>query len=93
MTLEFLDSETVTNAIYGEGTFEISDDELILLYENENEFVEIRLTLEESDKDGSEYIAEISDVRFEMEDMDKISYYRNLAYSFYSLKYVTLIKR
>ena len=37
MTLEFLDSETVTNAIYGEGTYEISDDELILLYENEND--------------------------------------------------------
>ncbi|GGA63661.1 hypothetical protein [Ornithinibacillus halotolerans] len=93
MTIEFIDNETVSTARYGEGTYELNDDELILYYENDNEYVEIRFTLEESDKAGSEYLAEINEVIFEMEDYDKVSYYRNLANTFYHRSGVFFVKK
>ncbi|WP_249872653.1 hypothetical protein [Oceanobacillus saliphilus] len=51
---------------------------LVLHFENENENLKIKFTVKESDKDFSEYSAVISDVDFEMLDMDKISHFKNL---------------
>ncbi|MEC5425105.1 hypothetical protein QGM71_16590 [Virgibacillus sp. C22-A2] len=79
MTLEFSGGNVVTNSIYdGEGTYELNDDELVVRFENENENLEIRFTVKESDKDFSEYSAIISDVDFEITDTDKISHFKNL---------------
>ncbi|WP_047984375.1 hypothetical protein [Ornithinibacillus californiensis] len=78
MTIEFIDKNVFTTTIYGEGTYEFKDNELVLQFENENEYLEINFTLEESDKDFSKYAAKISDVKFEMENIDEISYFNNL---------------
>ncbi|MFD1851277.1 hypothetical protein [Oceanobacillus bengalensis] len=78
MTLEFLDGNVVNNTFYGEGTYELIDDVLELHFENENENLKIKFTVKESDKDFSEYSAEIRDVDFEMIDTDKISDFKNL---------------
>ncbi len=80
MTLEFIDENVVHNTIYGEGTYELNDDVLVLYFENENENLEISFKVKESEKDFSEYSAVLSDVDFEMTDSDKISYFKNLAF-------------
>ncbi|WP_047981914.1 hypothetical protein [Ornithinibacillus contaminans] len=81
MKLEFLDENIVKNKLgYEEGTYEWNKDTLVLLFENENEKLEIELTLKESDKEFSAYSATISDADFEMTDTDKISYFQNLFY-------------
>ncbi|MEN2766250.1 hypothetical protein [Ornithinibacillus xuwenensis] len=63
---------------YEEGTYELKEDKLVLLFENENENLEIVFTVEESDKDSSKYSAVISDVSYEMTDTDKISHFQHL---------------
>jgi major membrane immunogen (membrane-anchored lipoprotein) len=74
MTLEFLDGNEVKNKMgYEEGMYELKDDKLVIQFENENEYLEIEFTLEESDKDFSEYSAEISDSKLEIEDSSLVS--------------------
>lgn len=76
MTLEFSDGNTVKNTMgYEEGTYELKEDNLALLFKNENESLEIEFTLEESDKDFSTYSAEISDSNLEIEDSNQVSKY------------------
>ena len=79
MTLEFSDGNTVKNTMgYEEGTYELKEDKLVLLFENENESLEIEFTLEESEKDFSTYSAEISDSNLEIEDSNQVSKYKGL---------------
>ncbi|MEC5425783.1 hypothetical protein QGM71_20150 [Virgibacillus sp. C22-A2] len=51
----------------------------VLHFENDNENLEIKFTVKESDKDFSEYSAIISDVDFVITDTDKISHFKNLS--------------
>lgn len=78
MTIEFKGGNGFTSNRYGDGKYELQDDLLVLQFENENEYLEIKLTLHESDEDFSKYSASISDVNFEMKDQDKISHFKNL---------------
>lgn len=80
MTLEFSNENTITNTVYGEGAYELNDDNLVLNYENENESLEITIRVAESDKDFSEYYALITDVDYQITDPDKISHFQNLAF-------------
>ena len=80
MTLEFSNENTITNTVYGEGAYELNDDNLVLNYENENESLEIKIRVAESDKDFSEYYALITDVDYQITDPDKISHFQNLAF-------------
>jgi hypothetical protein len=82
LNLEFIDGHTVQTKRYGEGTYELTGDNILLLqFENENERLQISFELRESEKDFSTYAAEIKDVVFEMDDWNKVSYFRNFAYS------------
>ncbi|MEN2766069.1 hypothetical protein [Ornithinibacillus xuwenensis] len=79
MTLEFSDGKVETSSINdGEGTYELNDDKLAIHFENENENLTIEFTVEESDKEFSEYSAVISDYDFEMSNTDKVSHYKNI---------------
>ncbi|MEK6190275.1 MAG: hypothetical protein N2A99_04705 [Carnobacterium alterfunditum] len=78
--LEFSNETTITSTVYGEGTYELTDDNLVLYYENENESLEITIGVAESDKDFSEYYALINDVDYQITDPDKISHFQNLAF-------------
>ncbi|KAA0956364.1 hypothetical protein ACQKDD_17180 [Planococcus kocurii] len=80
LTLEFLNENTITSPVYGEGTYELTDDNLVLYYENENESLEITIGVAESDKDFSEYYALINDLDYQITDSDKISHFQNLAF-------------
>lgn len=77
MTIEFKGGNVFTSNRYGDGKYELHDDLLVLQFENENEYLEIRFTLRESDEDFSKYSASISDVTFEMKDKDEISHFKN----------------
>lgn len=61
-----------------EGTYELIDDKLVILFENENESLEIEFTLEENEKDFSTYSAEITDSNLEIEDSNQVSKYKGL---------------
>ncbi|MBP3951810.1 hypothetical protein [Bacillus suaedae] len=78
MTVEFLDEKVFTNTIYGEGTYKVNDDVLVLHFENEAENLIIEFKLKESDKAFSKYSAVISDVDFEITDNNKISHLKGL---------------
>lgn len=79
VTLEFSDENTFKNTRGNEeGTYELSGDKLLILIEDENEKVEIEFTLKESDKELSEYSAELTHADFQMEDTEKISKYKGL---------------
>lgn len=80
MTLAFPKENTITSTVYGEGSYEFTDDNLVLYYENENESLEITIRVAESDKDFSEYYALITDVDYQVTDPDKISHFQNLAF-------------
>ena len=93
MTLEFTDGKVITDAIDGEeGAYDLKDDELVIQFENENESLEIEFTLKESDKDFSEYSAEISDSDFQIEDSEQVSKYKNI-YTNLSHSHVEFIER
>lgn len=79
MTLEFSDSGVVTSTIYGEGTYDLNNNNLVLHFENENEYLEIIIGVTESDKDFSEYNASISSIDYHFTDTDKIRHLQNLA--------------
>ncbi|MHA6250296.1 hypothetical protein [Oceanobacillus sp. CAU 1775] len=75
--LEFEEGNIVKNAGgYEEGTYELNGDKLMILMEDDNEKVEIELTLHESDKDFILYRAEVTNVDYQMNDWDQISKYR-----------------
>lgn len=76
ITVEFLDGKVIIDSI--EGTYQFNGDILTLNFENENEDLEINFTVKNSDKEFSEYAAEISEVTFEMENTEKVSYFKNL---------------
>src|SRR5690625_4200877 len=77
MTLKFLDGIVITDALHEEeGTYELKDNKLVIQFENENESLEIEFTFEESDKEFSEYSAEISHSDFQIEDSDQVSKYK-----------------
>lgn len=80
MTLEFSDGNKVKNTMgyEDEGTYELIDDKLVILFENENESLEIEFTLEENEKDFSTYSAEITDSNLEIEDSNQVSKYKGL---------------
>ncbi|MFA1821332.1 hypothetical protein ACDX78_14345 [Virgibacillus oceani] len=81
ITLEFLDGNIVKNTKgYEEGTYDLKEDKLIIQFENENEFLEIEFTLEESNEDSSTYLAEINDADYKMTDTDKISHFQNFLF-------------
>ncbi|WP_405096926.1 hypothetical protein [Oceanobacillus sp. FSL H7-0719] len=82
VTLNFSEGNVFSNPIYGEGTYELNDNVLVLHYENENESLNLRFELSESDNDYSEYAVEISGVDFEMKDLDKVSHYEDLPFKF-----------
>ena len=74
MTLEFSDGNKVKNKMgYEEGMYELKDDKLVIQFENENEYLEIEFTLEESDNEFSEYSAEISDSKLKIDDSSLVS--------------------
>lgn len=82
MTLEFLDGKIITNSIAGEeGTYVLKDNELVIQFENVNETLELEFTLEESDKDFSEYSAVISDSSFQMKDSEQVSKYKGFYFN------------
>jgi hypothetical protein len=77
MILEFLNGNSVKNMLDEEvGTYELKDDKLVVLFENENEYLEVEFSLKESDKEFSTYSAEISDLDFQMEDSEQVSKYK-----------------
>jgi major membrane immunogen (membrane-anchored lipoprotein) len=77
MILEFLNGNIVKNQLdEEEGTYKLKDDKLVVLFENENEYLEAEFTLKESDKEFSTYSAEISDIDFQMEDSEQVSKYK-----------------
>ena len=79
MILEFLDGDIVKNTLSSdEGTYELKDDKLMILFENENEYLEAEFALKESDKEFSTYSAEISDLDFQMKDSEQVSKYIGL---------------
>lgn len=79
MTLEFLDGKVINHSIAGEeGTYELKDDNFVIQFENENESLQIEFTLKESDKEFSQYSAEIIDSDFQMEDAEQVSKYKQL---------------
>lgn len=80
LTLEFSDGDKVTSPIYdGEGTYILEDDELAIHFENENEKLDIRFALKESDKDFSMYSALLSGIHFEAPDTGEISHLTHIA--------------
>ncbi|SHG86344.1 hypothetical protein [Ornithinibacillus halophilus] len=79
MTLEFSDGNKVKNTRDDEeGVYELKEDKLVILFKNENEHLEVEFTLKESDKEFSEYSAEISDLDFQMVDSTQVSKYKGL---------------
>ncbi|ALS78490.1 hypothetical protein AUO94_07375 [Planococcus kocurii] len=92
LTLEFLNENTITSPVYGEGTYELTDDNLVLYYENENESLEITIGVAESDKDFSEYYALINDLDYQITDSDKISHFQNLAFKLDKERPIEFIK-
>jgi hypothetical protein len=81
LTIEFVDGHTVHTMKYGEGTYELTDESFLLQFENENERLQIHFELQESERDFSAYAAKITEVEFEMEDWNEISYFKDFAYS------------
>lgn len=79
MTLEFSDRGVVTSTIYGEGTYDLNNNNLVLHFENENEYLEIIIGVTESDKDFSKYYASINDIDYHFTDTDKIRQLQTLA--------------
>ncbi|OZU87066.1 hypothetical protein CIL03_18745 [Virgibacillus indicus] len=79
MTLEFLDGKVITNSIdYKKGTYELIDDELIVHFESDNEYLKIEFKVNESDKDFSKYSATIHNAEYEITDTEQISRFKNL---------------
>ncbi|WP_157998050.1 hypothetical protein [Ornithinibacillus scapharcae] len=77
MSLEFLEGKVITNSIDGEeGTYKLKDDKLMIQCENENESLEIEFTLNESEKEFSQYSAEVSDSNLHIEDSKQVSKYK-----------------
>ncbi|GAA0472092.1 hypothetical protein [Alkalibacillus silvisoli] len=81
MTLEFSDENVIINSVNNsiqdeEGTYELKDDNLVIHLENENESAEVEFILNESDKEISEYSAEIIDSNFQIEDSEQTSEYK-----------------
>ncbi|MFA9560663.1 hypothetical protein ACERII_25525 [Evansella sp. AB-rgal1] len=95
MTLEFLEgNKVITNAIHdGEGAYELNDDELVLRFENDYEFLEITFVVTESDKDFSKYSAVISGVDYTITDTDIIRHLQNLALKLFIDMPVEFIKK
>lgn len=76
-SLEFTDGNTFKNTKGNEeGTYELSEDKLVILMEDGNEKVEIEFTLEESGNGLSEYSAELTDADYQMKDTEQVSKYR-----------------
>lgn len=92
MKLEFVDDSTITSTVYGEGTYELTDDDLAFRFENENESLEITIGIEESDKDFSEYYALISEIDYQITDPDKISHFQDLAFKLEKDRPIEFIK-
>ena len=55
------------------GTYELTDNKLSLLMEDENEKMKMEYTLEESDREVNAYAGELTDINYEMEDIEQIS--------------------
>lgn len=93
VTLEFLDGNIVKNKKgHEEGTYELKDDQLVIQFENENEYLAIEFTLKESDDDISEYSAEISDSKYEIEDSKIVSKFKGF-YERLSVSHFQFIER
>ena len=94
VTLEFLDGNIVENTKGNEeGTYDLKEDTLVILFENENENLEFIFTVTENDKDSSKYSAVISDVVYEVSDTDKIKTYQNLLFKLEKGRNYEFIKR
>lgn len=81
MTLEFLDGNVANETLHDhKGSYELNDDNLIVLFERDDESIEIEFIIKDSDKDFSKYAAQISDVNFE-KDPGIVSHFDNLFFS------------
>lgn len=94
MRLEFSDGNIVKNRLREEeGTYELIEDQLVLQFENENELLEIEFTLKESDKDISEYSAELSRSTLDIEDSTQLSEFQILYSKTHNQSFVEFIER
>lgn len=88
-TFEFSSDNTFENTKGNiAGNYELTDDNLWLLIEDENEKLEIKFTLEESDRVVDGYGAELIDVNYDMKDWDQIRKYWNFSNELYQYSYV-----
>ena len=77
MKVEFLKNNKISHKVYDEieGTYQLNDNELIIIFENENEKLTISFVdLKESEKDFSTYAAVVGDAKSDIKDSSKIEH-------------------
>lgn len=76
-----------------EGTYELTDDKLVLLIEDENEKLEIEYLLEETDRVVNGHNANIIDVNYEVEDEEQVKKYWQFFMNLYQFSNVLLSEK
>lgn len=77
MKVEFLRNNKISHKVYDEteGTYQLNDNELILIFENKNEKLTISFVdFKESEKDFSTYAAVVGDAKSDIKDASKIEH-------------------
>lgn len=88
-TFIFSNDNTFINAKNSiEGTYEFTDDKLMLLIEDENEMLEIEYKLAETDRVASGYWGNLVDISYETQDSNQISKYWHYSNELYQHSYV-----
>lgn len=83
ITIDFLERHVIRNSIYGEGTYELLEGELILHFSNVNESLHITFTdFKKSDKIFSKYSAIVGELEYEVVNSEAPSQLMNLVTKF-----------